>query len=140
MAFRFAILFVRHPGLEVAEVRVGRHLSIGNKFARVAAAIQAVTAGKAHKEPRKPVGVGIADQEQAFVAQFVEEICKARRHRLFVKLPDEFQRLLVDQRTVWNPRDLAEQMKDHPVGRPGVIARDVRERRVRRLCEDVIGG
>jgi hypothetical protein len=48
-------------------------------------------------------------------------------HGLFVEFPDEFQRLLVDERAVRNPRDPAEKMKDHAVGRAGIVARDVYE-------------
>jgi hypothetical protein len=59
--------------------------------------------------------------------QFVEEIGEPHGHGLFVEFPDEFQRLLIDERAVRDPRDPAEKMKDHAVGRAGIVARDVYE-------------
>ena len=114
--------------------------SVGDKFARIVAAVEAVAAGEADKEPRKPVRVGVADEKQALGTQFVEEIGEAYGHGLFVEFPDEFERLLVDERAVRDPGDPAEKMKDDAVWRAGIVARDVYEGGIRRVSEDMIGG
>ncbi len=84
--------------------------------------------------------MGVADQKQALGTHFVEEIGQAHGHGLFVEFPDEFERLLVDERAVRNSGDPAEKMKDHAVRRAGIVARDVCEGGVRRVGENVIGG
>ena len=63
--------------------------------------------------------MSVADQKQVLGAQFVEEIVETRRHRFFVKLPDELKRFLVDERAVRNPGELAEKMKDHAMRASG---------------------
>ena len=83
--------------------------------------------------------MSVTDQEQALRAQFVKEICEARRVRLFVKFPDEFERLFVNERAVIRePGNPAKKMKDHAVGRAGIIAWEVCGNGVWRISENVI--
>jgi hypothetical protein len=64
--------------------------------------------------------VGVAHEKQALVTQFVEEIGEAHGHGLFVEFPDEFERLLIDERAVSRDKgDPAEKMKDDAVWRAG---------------------
>jgi len=50
---------------KVAQVDVRNNCSVGDKFARLVAAVETVAASEPDKEPREPVRVGVADQKQA---------------------------------------------------------------------------
>jgi hypothetical protein len=105
---------------------VTRYGSVGHEFARIVTAVEPITAGKANKEPRQPVGMSVTDKEQALCAHFIEEICKARRVRLFMKFPDEFERFFINERAVVRePGNPAKKMKDRAVGRAGLIVWEV---------------
>ena len=120
---------------------VARYGSVGHEFARVVTAVEAITPSEANKEPRQPVGMSVTDKEQALRAHFVEEICKARRVRLFMKFPHEFERFFVNERAVIRePGNPAKKMKHHAVGRAGIIAWEVRGNGVWRVSENVIRG
>src|SRR5947209_14354607 len=110
-----------------------------DELPRFVAAVETVAAAKPNEKTRQPVGMRVTDEQQSLGAQLVEEIRKPARHRFLVQLPDELERLFVDQRAVRNARDLAEEMKDDAVWRARVIARDVAERGVRSVSEDVVG-
>src|SRR6266481_2240701 len=75
------IPYTKRPGLrtevlqEIVQEDVTRYGSVGHEFARVVTAVEAITASKANKEPRQPVGMSVTDEEQALRAHFVEEIC-----------------------------------------------------------------
>src|SRR5262249_44459496 len=108
---------------EIVEDDVTRYGSVSHEFARIITAVEAITAGKANKEPRQPIGMSITDKEQSLRAHFVEEICKARRVRLFMKFPDEFERFFVNERAVIRePGNPAKKMKNHAVRRARIIA------------------
>src|SRR5204863_9921437 len=85
------ICYTKRPGLrtkvlqEIVQEGVARYGTVGHEFARVVTAVEAITPSEANKEPRQPVGMSVTDKEQALRAHFVEEICKARRVRLFMK-------------------------------------------------------
>ena len=119
---------------------VRKDCSVGDKFARIVAAVEALSASKPDKEPFEPIGVRIADQKQPLATQFVEEIGEAYGHGLFVEFPDEFERLLLDERAVRDAGDPAEKMKDDAMWREGIVARYVYESGVRRVSENMIRG
>src|SRR5205085_6329717 len=124
---------------EIAQMHIGDDGAVRDELPRFVAAVETVAAAKPNEETRQPVGMRVTDEQQPLGAQLVEEIREPARHRFLMQLPDELERLFVDQRAVRNARDLAEKMKDDAVRRARVIARDVAERGVWSVSEDVDG-
>ena len=120
-------------------MHVRDHRAVRDELARFVAAVEAIAPAQPDEEARQPIGMRVADEQQALGAQFVEEIREPAGHRFFVQLPDELERLLVDQRAIGDAGNFAEEMEHDAVRRARVIARNVAERGVRRVGEDVIG-
>src|SRR6478736_92420 len=80
----------------------------------------------------------VADQEKTFGPQLVEKIREPAGHRFFVELPDELERLLIDERAVRNTGNFSEEMKDSAMRRTLIMARNIAERGIRRVSKNVI--
>lgn len=112
---------------------IGHDRSVGDKFACLIADGKAIAASETDKETCEPVWMSVADEKQALGLQFVEEVGEADGQGLLMKFPHEFERLLIDQRAVRDPRYPAEKMKDDTMGREEIVARDIDGSGVRRV-------
>ena len=81
---------------KIAQMCVCDDCSVSHKFPSFVSAVEPVAAGETNEESREPVRMGVADEQQALVAQLVEQVCKSRRHGLLVEFPNELEDFFVN--------------------------------------------